>query len=304
MKKIICKLLLLAAVAVLMTGVVLSAALAESAVPADAAALAERLRTVQDFKFKHHKDGIGLGACPVYSAPSEDSYRDGNPTVGTDSEIWEAGFVHGWLLVRYQTNDGSAKVGYIPRHYAEKYKSPMGSLSFDAIPITLAQPIAVTDNPLKANTGFTTLYPETVVYVLAKYTYSGNWYYIEFTTAGQVARGFIDRSQLSFWLGAGMPADPSVAPLTLETLGNPEQSPLGTTQTGDVIIFGNGERDRKNVRDDASPNARQITVVYPGRTYPCYGEKAGYAGITWYYIWVEQDSDFGWVISTYAKPVK
>ena len=39
---------------------------------------------------------------------------------------------------------------------------------------------------------------------------------------------------------------------------------------------------------------------YPTRTYPCYGSAAGTAGSIWYYIFVEEDSAWGWVASELA----
>lgn len=305
-KRTVCKMMSLAVLVIMLATCLLPAALAEDggyAMSPDRAALAERLRTVQDFKFTIKKDGLGLGlgTLPVYSAPSENSYRngDGRAACDTDKKMREAGFVAGSLLVCYETSKGYMRVGYIPHKYVKEYK--VGDRTFDMIPITIAQPVSVTDDPITNNVPFTTLYPGDVVYVLAKYTYNGNWYYIEFTTAGQTARGFVDRNATYYWLGAGMPADSSEPPTSLATLGNPEISPRGTTQVGEVLIQGGKNGERKNVRKEPNPNSDQVSVVYPGRTYACYGEAEGYAGITWYYVWIEEDSEWGWVISNYAS---
>ena len=308
-KGFVCRKVSLAILVILLVAWLVPAALAEDDQPAvytmtpDQEALAEQLRTLQDFKFSIHKDGIGLGTLPVYSAPSEYSYRngDGKAACNTDEKMREAGFVSGWLMVCYETSKGYMRVGYIPRQYVKEYKS--GTRTFESIPVTVAQPVSVTDDPISGNTPFATLYPGDSVSVLAKYTYNGNWYYIEFSTAGQLARGFVDRNSFWYWPGAGISADSAVPPLTLATLGNPAISPRGTTQVGEVLIQGGSNGERKNVRKEPDPSSDQITVVYPGRTYACYGEAEGYAGITWYYVWIEEDSEFGWVISNYASPV-
>ena len=57
-----------------------------------------------------------------------------------------------------------------------------------------------TDNPV--NEGETVAEPAAgdSFEILAKYTYHGNWWYIECTVDGKTARGFIDREKSSFRL--------------------------------------------------------------------------------------------------------
>ena len=258
--------------------------------------LADRLRQVPEFKFYHCENGIGRGVCPVYTAPSEGAFRvNGNATIATDYDMYEGGYDAGWLMVRYETNNGGVRVGYIPPSYANGYKSFWGTRSFEYVPVTAEQTITVTDNPLLRGSGFAILAPGELFHILAKYTYHGDWWYIECTVDGQVARGFIDRENSAFSLGDG---SGSAGATTLLTLGNPSVSPLGTEQIGEVTV--NSGSGRKTVRKDADPNSAEVAYVNPGARYACYGSKTGTTGKTWYYIWIEEASRWGWISSASA----
>lgn len=265
--------------------------------------LANRLRTVPDFKFKNYENGIGYGNCPVYTAPSEFAYRcaDGKASCCTDAYMSEAGFdITGWLLVRYETNNGGTRVGYIPPKYVRGFKSGMSTPKFDYIPVTAADVIRVTDNPLLPGSAFAFLDPGETFYILGKYTYYGNWWYIECIVDGQKARGFIDRGTTSFYIGENNHNNSYQAPINQQSLGNPSTSPLGTSQIGDVLVSYGSTGSRKIVRERPDPNSRQVTVVYPGNRYPCYATQQGTTGKTWYYIWVEADSAWAWISSGYV----
>ena len=269
--------------------------------------LADRLRCVRDFKFWNHDQGIGYGNCPVYTAPSEFAFRcaDGKASCFTNYGMSEAGFVNGWLLIRYETNNGGVRVGYVPPRYVSGFKSKMGKPQFDYIPVTADGSIAVTDNPMLPGSSFARLDSGEIFYILAKYTYYGNWWYIECTVDEQVARGFIDRNSSYFSLGTEYSGSNSGGYSTgtsvnLQSLGNPTYSPLGTTQEGEVLIGYGTNGDRKIVRQKPDPSSLQVSVVYPGRSYPCYARQIGTTGKEWYYIWVEQDSVWGWVSSAFA----
>ncbi len=266
--------------------------------------LADRLRNVPDFKFKNHENGIGYGNCPVYTAPSEEAFRcaDGKASCYTDAYMSEAGFdITGWLLVRYETNNGGTRVGYIPPKYVRGFKSVMsGCQHFEYIPVVAADTIRVTDNPLLPGSAFATLDQGETFYILAKYTYFGNWWYIECTIDGQMSRGFIDRGTSDFYLGSNYSSSAYQQPVNQLSLGNPTVSPLGTYQIGDVLVNSGSTGSRKIVRSKPDPNSQQVTVVYPGKRYPCYAEQQGSTGKTWYYIWVETDSAWAWISSGYV----
>ncbi len=272
-----------------------------AAFPGDDSDLANRLRNVPDFKFKNHEYGIGYGNCPIYTAPSEYAYRcaDGKASCYTDTYMSEAGFdMTGWLLVRYETNNGGTRVGYIPPNYVRGFKSVMsGCQHFDFIPVTSADTILVTDNPLLPGSAFAMIDPGETFYILGKYTYCGNWWYIECTVDGQIARGFIDRGTASFFLGDSCSVTAYQSPINQHTIGNPTISRFGTTQIGDVLVDYGSTGSRKIVRERPDPNSQLVTTVYPGKRYPCYASQQGTTGKIWYYIWVEEDSSWGWISS-------
>jgi len=167
------------------------------------ASLTQQLDALSPFKFANHKRGIGYGSCPVYSAPSLDSYRgaNGKATVATNSDMAEAGYVSGWLMVRYETNNGGYRVGYIPPKYVKNFKSSMAP-HFGYIPVVAQDTIYVTDNPMRHGDYFAVLDPGESFHILSKYNYYRDqgleWWYIECTVDGKIARGFIEMSDSRF----------------------------------------------------------------------------------------------------------
>ena len=263
----------------------------------------DRLLNVQSFKFQQHKGGIGYGDCPVFTAPSEKALRFANnrQACDTNAELYEAGrTADGWLLVRYETGNGKVRVGYIPPKYIQGFRSGMSIRNFDDLSAVAAGAIQVTDNPIKNGTPFATLPVGENFRILAKYTYHGNWWYIECTVDGKTARGFIDRDQSAFLPGNDVDSPSDQVPVQLQTIGTPSKSPIGSEQSGRIIIKGNAGDERKRVRQSADPDSKWVSVVYPARTYPCYGSATGTTGSIWYYIFVEEDSTWGWGASELA----
>lgn len=274
------------------------------------------LYNVPSFKFKNHSNGIGCGYCPVYTAPYEDAYRIGNAGCATNSDMAEDGYINGWLFVRYQTNNGGYRVGYIPPKYARGITSH--TPIFDYVPARVENTVLLTDNPMMKGTRFATLYPGQEIYVLAKYTYYQqqglDWWYIECYVDGQIARGFIDRpsSQLSE-IGSNH-TTPTPTPTPTPKTGRtptpkptrwiPDISPWGTPYMWDVQINGGTDGSRKMVRAQPNTNSKVVSMVYPGRRYPCYASQQGNTHKLWYGIWVEEDNAWGWVSSGFATPVE
>ena len=253
--------------------------------------LLERISAAPEFKFWNNDYGIGYGKCPVYTAPSTDAYRcaDGKASCDTNAKMSDGGFdVTGWLLVRYDTNNGGCRVGYIPPQYVKGFRTQMPTPEFDYIPVTAVGTVYVTDNPLLSGSYFAILDDAETFYVLGKYTYYGDWWYIECTVDGQIARGFVDRGTTTF----NVDGSPYVAV-------NPGTSPIGTTQNGEVLIQSD-TNTKVNARKQADPDSELIGAVYVGRRYPCYGEKMGTTGKIWYYIWIEELSSWGWVSSSFG----
>ena len=265
--------------------------------------LLNKLRTVQDFKFQNHKDGIGTGICAVYSAPSNSSLRFANGRASCDlaDEVDEAGYDHGWLLVRYKTSGEQIRVGYIRRETAGNFKSSMPAMECDPIPLTAAVSIRLIEAPSENSASFGTINAGDTFYVLRKYTYTGSWWYVECTVEGKTARGFIDRNEASFYLGAGTDPESGATLYELATLGYPEISPRNSGVIGHFEV---GDGPRKLVWDGIGGNSNRITVAYAGRYYPCYDAAEDDDGKTWYYIWVEEDSKWGWILSINGELIR
>ena len=284
---------LAAAAAALVLAVSCAGALAAgdpSAPAAASATVAELLDTV-DFKFFVREEGIGRGSAPVYTAPSEDSLRlsDGRAACNVEEEIAVAGRVDGWLMVRYEIGsaeekDRKVRVGYIPPKYSKGYKAGIGKREFDSIPVKLAEAIDITDNPRHNSTPFGTLDEGTDIIILGKYTYTGNWWYVETTLEGKLTRGFIDRSS------AALLVDGTVYHGNLE-LGIPVTSPRGTRVVGTVTVNGTSQ-DALIVRQGAGTDTQMVARAHGGDVFPCYGSEVTPREKTWYYIWV--DGVWGW----------
>lgn len=157
------------------------------------------LSAVTPFKFEHKKKGIGKGLCPVYSAPYRGAYRaaNGKAAVNTNYKLDIGGFSsNGWLLVRYSTNNGGCRVGWVPPKYVKGVKSSMYP-HFSRVKQTASKAMYVTDNnldPYDRNGWFARLEKGETYYVVGRYNYyEYDMWYIEFDIGNQVARGFILR---------------------------------------------------------------------------------------------------------------
>ena len=274
---------------------VLAAMLALSLVPSALAAKStengtgtyngdSELYYVLDFKFFHYEKGIGYGSLPLYTAPSLNAYRcaNGKASIDTNADMFIAGFDEtGWLMVRYETNSGAVRVGYVEASKVRGFKTDVEKLKFSFIPQTAVGTIELTDNPLnKKSSAFAVLEPGETYYILGKYTYYGNWWYIECTVDGKVARGFINRDTTPVNKGDGV---------YTTDLGVPPVSPLGTSQIGAVTVLG----DAKMVRQNAGTEYDMVARVGNYEQYAVYATKTGTNGKPWYYIYV--DGVWGWI---------
>ena len=150
---------------------------------------------IPEFLFINMEDGIGCGSCPVYTAPSLDAYRcnNGKATCATDSPLYIGGFNdERWLMVRYETNSEATRVGYIPPSYVKGFKH-WATLDFSNVETVADTTLSVTDNPMDNYSAFATLAAGETYYILGDYNYHGDWWYIECTVDGKVARGFIEK---------------------------------------------------------------------------------------------------------------
>ena len=65
-----------------------------------------------------------------------------------------------------------------------------------------------------------------------------------------------------------------------------------------------GEGERKNVRKTPDASGTIISKVYPGMEYPVYERKVSERGLEYFYVFVEDDSEWGWISSGVATLVE
>ena len=250
-----------------------------------------QLIEIRDFKFFHKEDGLsGNTRWPVYTAPSADSLRlaDGKAWCNPAGELSVGGHTeNGWLLVRYKVPepDKYTRVGYVPPRYISGIKTGVGGLDFVHIAVKAAEEIYITDDLEEQSPAFGKLEAGDDFVILAKYTYYGNWWYIEATVEGKTARGFISRGT------AAIEVDGKVYHGNLE-LGIPEKSPQGTEKIGTVNVT---HAEPTIVHSEPDPDKKMVARVYQGDSFPCYGKETGSTRKDWYYIWI--DGVWGWISS-------
>lgn len=154
------------------------------------------LDSVPTFKFEHRIGGIGCGTCPVYAAPDRNAFRaaNGKASCATNADVDVGGFSNGWLLVRYSTNNGGTRVGWIPPEYVKKVKTSMQP-RFTRIEQTAEYDFYVSDNnydPYNSSSFFAKLTEGEDYWIIGRYNYyQYDLWYIEFYIGNQLARGFI-----------------------------------------------------------------------------------------------------------------
>lgn len=249
---------------------------------------------VVDFKFFKAANGIGCGLCPVYTAPSKSAYRVGNASCNTNYELYLVGLENGWLLVRYETNNGGVRVGYIPLEYVSGAKNTIKSINrgvdyisqFSYIERTATEDLYITDNPKTSNVAFSSfgkIRRGATYWILGKYTYYGNWWYVETIIDGQYARGFISRDSFSSSSSSAFSSSSSSSASSSYSSAYPSNN-IGTiTVTGDASI----------VRQNADTNSPMVARVNAYEQYPYYEVKRGNTANLWYYIYV--DGVWGWL---------
>ena len=152
--------------------------------------------TLQGFEYVALKAGQKL---PVYSAPYTDSWRgaNGKAKVSTNGNVWAAGWENGWLLVMYETNSGSVRVGYVPAGEIKGTVPESRMLTYDYATATVEKRCTLTDDPARTNSAIVTLQPGQTVTYLSSYFNRSPWDYIETVADGQTVRGFIPAGCLS-----------------------------------------------------------------------------------------------------------
>ena len=241
------------------------------------------------FLFRRYEEGIGLGKCPVYTAPSTEAFRVPGAAVRTDADIYVGGRdASGWLMVRYGTRNRGERVGYIPRSYVVGNFTARTNLDFCYITCVAQTGIDITDNPKATTDPFGTIPQGGVFAILAQYTYIGDWWYVECRIDGRFARGFIPKTTEIVLTSNTVVTVPDLSTFA-------QASPEGSMLRGTVTVIG----DACLVRADAGTDFKWVARARSYDVLPFYGTKTGTNNHTWYQVCV--DGTWGWIAGTLVR---
>ena len=151
--------------------------------------------TLQGFEYIELRANQSL---PVYSAPDASSWRgaNGKASVSTNGAIYAAGWESGWLLLMYETNNDSVRVGYV-KAGSIRGGVPMDDyLTFSYANASVTSACTLTDDPARTGTAIATLQPGARVTWLTRFYNNTAWDYVETTVGGKTVRGFIRTGSL------------------------------------------------------------------------------------------------------------
>lgn len=156
--------------------------------------------TLQGFSYIELKAGQKL---PVYSAPSRSAWQgaNGKAKVSTNGNVWSAGWENGWLLIMYETNSGSVRVGYVDAGDIKGDVPENRRLTYDYLPATVTARCTLTDDPARTNSSIVILQPGQQVTYLSSYFNASPWDYVETIAEGKTVRGFIPAGCLEISAG-------------------------------------------------------------------------------------------------------
>lgn len=134
----------------------------------------------------------------VYSAPSKTSWRgaNGKALLSTNGAVYAAGWESGWLLVMYETNKGSVRVGYVDSTAIRGGVPIDVNLNFSYADAKVLTECALTDDPARTNTTISMLRAGTQVTWLTRFYNHAAWDYVQTTVGGQTVRGFVPAGSL------------------------------------------------------------------------------------------------------------
>lgn len=130
----------------------------------------------------------------VYTAPSENAWRDRKAQVTTNENVSIYGVTGEWVLVSYTIGNGSrGRFGYIDDMTLDNPES-VPQLAFANLSMALLTDADATDDPLYGQAAITSLKAGDQVTLLA--FMGSEWAYVETSVEGKVSRLFIPRQAL------------------------------------------------------------------------------------------------------------
>jgi len=156
--------------------------------------------TLQGFRYIELRAGQSLA---VYSAPSKSAWRgaNGKASVHTNGAIYAAGWENNWLLLMYETNNGSVRVGYVKAGDIRGGVPMDLTLNFSYASAEVLAPCTLTDDPARTGTAIVTLQPGAKVTWLTRFYNHSAWDYVETTVKGKTVRGFVRAGSLNISRG-------------------------------------------------------------------------------------------------------
>lgn len=132
----------------------------------------------------------------VFSAPNAYSWRGarGKAEVSTNDVVHVCGWVNrGWLLVAYETNGGSMRVGYVDGKQIQGSYPDFPLIAFRHTPSKVTNGCTLTDDPIRSNAAIRTMYRNNSVTVYSSYINGDGvtMCYVETTADEKTTRGFI-----------------------------------------------------------------------------------------------------------------
>lgn len=134
----------------------------------------------------------------VYSGPGEKYYRgaNGKASVSTNDVIYVAGWAGDWLLVKYWTNAGPSRVGYVHRSgLTGEVDAP--ELALEKREAVVLDDCTYSDDPEFKGNVIGELKAGQKVTFLGAYRRNRQWAYIETKVNGKLVRAFVSAYHLS-----------------------------------------------------------------------------------------------------------
>ena len=132
----------------------------------------------------------------VFSAPNASSWRGarGKAEVSTNDVVYVCGWVNrSWLMVAYETNGGSMRVGYVDGKQIKGSYPDFPLIAFRHTSMKVKEGCTLTDDPIRSNAAIRTMYRNNAVTVYSSYVNGDGvtMYYVETTADSKTTRGFI-----------------------------------------------------------------------------------------------------------------
>lgn len=170
----------------------------------------KKLPQVWDDSVRDLLDGFTLHAFTpgekfnVYTGPGSDYLRanDGKASVSTNGNVYVGGWADGWLMVMYETNAGSVRVGCVSPTHLRKERVNAPVLRFSRETLSCVVPATLTDDPVGNSGRLAQLQAgDEVTYLSTFYNQRGTWAYVETSLGGVPVRGFIPEEALGDFVG-------------------------------------------------------------------------------------------------------